>query len=115
VVRLLDAEFASKVRMGLKLHAAFSTAALAAPAFVAAALGEGARAGLLVEDWLLSVYEQQAAASWQGLTAAAIAAQFGVRPILRLADATSFLDDSSLIGSGERLLVLHRQALTASS
>lgn len=119
VVRLLDAEFANKVRRGLSLPAAFSSAAVAAPAFVAAALYEGVRAALVVENTLWTLCERRADPAWAGKTATEIATRFGVRPVLRLppsaGTAPDFLAADSRIISDDRLLMLTELPLGAAA
>jgi len=116
VVRLLDAEFASKVRYGLALPSAFSTAALAAPTFVGAALYDGARAAVVTDSALFTLVERTAEPTWAQKSIGQIDAEFGVRPVARLEQKKArclpvFLSDDSQVGAADRLLVLMRHAL----
>jgi hypothetical protein len=87
---------------------------VAAPTFVAAALYEGVRAALVVENTLWILSERQADADWAGKTAAEIVTLFGARPVLRLAGrAPDFLTVDSSVSSGDRLLVLTELPLRA--
>lgn len=118
VVRLLDAEFAGKVRHGLALPSAFSSAALAAPTFIGAALFDGVRAAVMADSTLFTLVERRSDASWEGKRAAQIEQEFGVRPVVRIETKDSrslpvFLTDTSAVRAGERLLVLARHALKA--
>jgi len=57
VMRMFDGELAKKVEKGFDIHAAFSTSALAAPAFAAAATQAQITQSFYIDDELLNVSE----------------------------------------------------------
>ena len=57
IVRFFDAEFAEKVQKALRVDAAMSAAAIAAPSFVAAALHEGTKLAFVFDQFLLTIVE----------------------------------------------------------
>jgi voltage-gated potassium channel len=59
VMRMFDEELAKKVEKGFDIHAAFSTSALAAPAFAAAATQTQITHAFYIDDQLLNVSEIQ--------------------------------------------------------
>ena len=84
VMRMFDAQLADKVQSGFGIHTAFSTSALAAPVFAAAATHAQIEHSFYVDDTLLSVARTtvQPGSALQGYTIAAVEKELDISVIL---------------------------------
>ena len=83
VVRCADAAFAKKIQTAMKLDAAYSTAAIASPAIVAAALQPGARTAFLPENSLLMIVMRPVGEEWHNRTLAQLRTDLDTAVLLR--------------------------------
>ena len=84
VLRMFDAQLAEKVRRGFNIHTAFSTSALAAPIFAAAATRAQIDYSFYVDDVLLNVARTtvQAGSAMEGRTIAQVEQELDLTIIL---------------------------------
>lgn len=78
VMRMFDAQLAEKVRSGFGIHTAFSTSALAAPVFAAAATRAQIESSFYVDDVLMNVARTtiQAGSALEGRTVGEVEREF---------------------------------------
>lgn len=84
VLRMFDAQLASRVRRGFGIHTAFSTSALAAPVFAAAATRAQIDQSFYVEDVLMNVARAtvQAGSALEGRTVAHVEGELDITVVL---------------------------------
>lgn len=106
VLRLHDQELAERVRRNMRLQAVFSSEALTAPAFVAAAVGDRVLRAFTVEDAYVQVLETEAV---EGESVARAAERMGGAPVAvrraNGADETTPAEESCL-ELGDRVIVV---------
>jgi Trk K+ transport system NAD-binding subunit len=84
VLRMFDARLAEKVQRGFGIHTAFSTSALAAPVFAAAATRAQIDYSFYVDDMLVNVARTtiQSGSALEGLTIAQVEKDLDISVIL---------------------------------
>jgi Trk K+ transport system NAD-binding subunit len=83
VLRMFDADLASKVQAALTVDAALSASRIAAPTFAAAALYPDVRYALVLDDWLLAIRHRVVGTDWAGRTPAQVRAAEDVAVLMR--------------------------------
>jgi Trk K+ transport system NAD-binding subunit len=109
VIRLFDQEFARKVKQSLGVDAAMGAFAIAAPAFVAAAMYPDVRTAFLLDGRLYAVLHRAAGDEWHGQTPSALHDRHGVTVLMRRAeDSLPFipLADDRPLDSAETVLAV---------
>ena len=109
VGRLFDQDLAAHLRLSLGICHGYSTSALAAPTFVAAALGDKIRSALELEgeSWFVEDIYVQAGSAWNGRTVADVTAD-GLT-VLAWARADEFSNDpraDRVLATGDTLTVM---------
>ena len=110
VMRMFDPDLARRVEKGFGIHTAFSTSALAAPSFAAAAMRVNVRHSFYVDDVLLNLSEVILAADSQlvGRTVQQLEKEYELSVVLYqgIAGADLHPDPGHRLSGGDRLLVL---------
>ncbi|MFO0660053.1 MAG: NAD-binding protein [Polyangiaceae bacterium] len=114
IVRLFDADLARKVQEGMRIDAALSASAIAAPVFVAAALHPHVVAATVIGDDLLTLCVHEPKQEWIGKTPAEVRASTGIDIVMRrgvTSDSFGRPAPNVPLTGGERLLVAMRDRL----
>ena len=110
VMRMFDPDLAQRVERGFGIHTAFSTSALAAPSFAAAAMRVNVQHSFYVGDVLLNLSEVMLAADSQliGCTVQQLETEYELSVVLYQGAAGADLhpDPGRCLSGGDRLLVL---------
>lgn len=110
VMRMFDADLAKRIEKGFGIHTAFSTSALAAPTFAAAAMRLDIRHSLYVGDQLLNLSEVtvEPGSYLIGLSVGKVEADFDLSVVCyQSQDATDLHPDPGLcLRVGDKVLVL---------
>jgi len=118
VVRLFDADFASKVRQSMGFQAVLSGSAIAAPTFVAAALCPDAVGAIEFQGWLLIVRRCGAGPEWAGQTPDGVRQQGRIAALMvRGAGERDFVvaREDRVLSLGDEVLALTWRPLVGSS
>jgi Trk K+ transport system NAD-binding subunit len=110
VMRMFDADLAKRVEKGFGIHTAFSTSALAAPIFAAAAMRLNIKHSLYVGDQLLNLSELiiRPGSRLAGWTIKKLEAEFDLSVVCYQGETTADLhpDPGLDLEAGDKLLVL---------
>jgi voltage-gated potassium channel len=110
VMRMFDADFARRVENGFGIHTAFSTSALAAPIFAAAAMRVAVRHSFYVGDTLLNLGEVliEPGSSLVGWTVEKLEAEFDLSVVCYQARETTGLHPTPnlCLEGGTKMLIL---------